>query len=403
MFHAIAVSEVLLCAGASSSVFYLTWRQLAGKAGLTLFSSDDDSDLTNLRSLYGYNEHAFVSTSEQKRIWRDADRKGAISYVERGSIWLVTGEPFANEEDLFKISRDFITFAREKRKIAVFVPSTERFAKSMTSLNMRIQKIGASPYFDLQNWNPRGNCAKHLRVGINRARRAGVVVEQVSKITDLFRSEVHELREGWLERRAAGIHFGWLFEVAPFENAASKKYFSARDEHGELVGLLAASPIPARDGWYLEDVLRSADAPSGTSDLLVFEALNTLKAEGAKLATLGTVPLSTIGDDDISTKGILLNRALEFTRRNLSTLYNFEGLRCFKSKFVPSWWESEYIIVSKGYLTAPRVGFAVVRTILDGSNFGLPWAMSSLRKVVFKGGSRKAPKSYSENSAITNI
>jgi phosphatidylglycerol lysyltransferase len=341
-----------------------------------------------------------VATSERKRVWQDVDCKAAISYVERGSIWLVTGEPLAGEEDLLAVSRDFVEYARSRRKVAVFLPSTERFARAITSLDVRIHKIGASPYFDLQNWNPRGNCAKHMRVGINRARRARIVVEQVSEITTGFRAEVQTLTKGWLERRAAGIQFGWLFEVAPFENVAAKKYYSARDEDGKLVGVLAASPIPARDGWYLEDVLRSADAPSGTSDLLVFEALTMLKLEGAKLATLGTVPLSTIGTDEISTKGVALNRVLGFTRRNLNTLYNFEGLRCFKSKFVPSWWESEYVVVSRAHFLAPRVGLAIIRSILDGSNFGLTWAVSSITRVILNGDSRRTSHTSQKQTTV---
>src|SRR5204862_6678943 len=130
---------------------------------------------------------------------------------------------------------------------------------------------------------------------------------------------------------------------------------------GKLGGLLAASPIPARDGWYLEDVLRSADAPDGTSEILVFETLRVLAAEGYSLATLGTVPLSDIGRDELTSNGYLFGHILGLTRKNLKPIYNIEGLRCFKSKFVPSWWESEYVVASKGYLCGPRSGIAILR------------------------------------------
>ena len=134
-----------------------------------------------------------------------------------------------------------------------------------------------------------------------------------------------------------------------------------------LVGLLAASPIPAREGWYLEDVLRSAGAPNGTSDLLVFETLKMLAEQGAKLATLGTVPLSEYGKNDISAgNNLLVEKALDFSRTHLKALYNFNGLACFKSKFVPCWWESEYVIVSKGHLIPPRVANAVFNVIIPG-------------------------------------
>jgi phosphatidylglycerol lysyltransferase len=134
-----------------------------------------------------------------------------------------------------------------------------------------------------------------------------------------------------------------------------------------LVGLLSASPIPARDGWYLEDVLRAPDAPKGTADLLVFETLQRLKADGATMATLGTAPLAREGLDDISTQDHpVIERALRLASKRLSAFYNFEGLRRFKSKFVASRWESEYALVQHGVLVPGRVAHALLRAIVPG-------------------------------------
>src|SRR5205807_7232803 len=144
-----------------------------------------------------------------------------------------------------------------------------------------------------------------------------------------------------------------------------KKYFAAR-VNGKLVGFLAASPIPARKAWYLEDVLREPDAPSGTATLLVMEALARLQEEGAALATLGTSPLATDGGDDVPTEHRMTRRILDIASRRLAGFYNFEGLRRFKAMFVPSWWESEYALAQRGVAMPPRVGQAVVRALVPG-------------------------------------
>ena len=380
MFHLLAVSEVLACASAGASTAYLTWRRAAHRRSPTVFSQLDTCDVAKLQSMYGYNEHTYVLDAEEVEVWSDESR-GAVCYVERGNVWLVTGEPLAAEGDLCEITKKFIDYARQNRKLVVILPTSERFARAVAGQNYRIHKIATSPYFDLQKWDPKGNPAKGLRLGLNRARRAGVSVERVIDITPAFQDEVDELSATWLSGRSAGVSFGWLFRLAPFQNADAKRYFAARDAEGQLVGLLAASPIPARDGWYLEDVLRRADAPTGTADLLVFEALRGLAAEGAKLATLGTVPLSEIGGDELSSKGYLLDPVLNFTRRNLKPIYNIEGLRCFKSKFVPSWWENEYVVVSKGYLQAPRTGLAILRVIFGDSLPRIPWLFTRRKRV----------------------
>ncbi|HCX31048.1 MAG TPA: hypothetical protein DHU55_14960 [Blastocatellia bacterium] len=117
--------------------------------------------------------------------------------------------------------------------------------------------------------------------------------------------------------------------------------------------------IPVRDLWW--------DAPQGTADLLVFEALQRLKGYGAAMATLGTAPLAKDGVDRISTHDHpVIERALRLASRRLSTFYNFQGLRRFKSKFAASWWESEYALVQHGVLVPSRVAQALLRAIVPG-------------------------------------
>jgi len=59
-------------------------------------------------------------------------------------------------------------------------------------------------------------------------------------------------------------------------------------------------------------------------------------------------------------------RALDMASRRLGGLYNFEGLRRFKGKFVPSWWESEYALGQRGVAIPTRVGHAIVRALVPG-------------------------------------
>ena len=365
MLHLAVIFEIV--AGAGTSALYLCRQRAKARISLSILPREDSRDVLRLQSQFGYNEHSFVSVSVQPEVWTDELNNGAVSYNESGRVWVVAGEPLGSQEDLPEITRRFLEYARVKKRIVAFVPSTEKFARSVTSNNVRIVKVGASPYFDLQNWDPRGNSAKKLRLGINHGRKAGINVEEIQDITGQFRREADELVKCWAASRLARVNFGWLFELVPFQNAKDRKYFAARNPEGKLVGLLSASPIPAREGWYLEDVLRCRYAPDGTSDLLVFEALKALAAQGAKLATLGTVPLSEKGANDVSTAhNFLVKRALKLSRRHLNSMYNFEGLGTFKSKFVPTWWESEYAIVSKGRMIPPRVANAVFNIIVPG-------------------------------------
>ncbi len=327
---------------------------------------DPTGELLRLQTLYGYNPHSLVSIAPGAMLWSTPEIDGAIIYGEFGRVWLAAGDPLAPLEDTAELARQFAVFAKQKNRMVAFVPTSSEFAHAVAPRDFVAVKCGASPYFDLQNWNPRGDCAKKMRAGLNQARRAGVEVEMISESVDAaLKKETAQLCLRWLDTHRAATTFGWLVALDPFLHSEHKKYFAARVD-GKLVGFLAASPIPRRKAWYLEDVLREPDAPNGTSTLLVFEALAKLKAEGATLATLGTTPLTTEGSDDLHGGHPMVLRTLDMASRHLGGFYNFEGLHRFKARFVPSWWESEYILSQRGVTIPPRVGHAIVRALVPG-------------------------------------
>jgi len=344
---------------------------------------DPTGELLRLQTLHGYNAHSLVSIAPGALLWFTPEIDGAIVYAEFGHVWLAAGDPLAASEVQVELARRFAAYARRRNRVVAFAPATAAFARMASDQEFKAVKAGAAPYFDLKKWNPRGDSAKKLRAAVNQARRAGVEVEALGdKIDESLRQETAQLCLRWLGHRRAAIAFGWLVDLDPFRHAEYKKYFAAR-VNGKLTGFLAASPIPARKGWYLEDVLSGPDAPPGTATLLVFEALQELKRQGAELATLGTSPLATDGQNDIPTEHPVAARALEVASKRLSAFYNFEGLRRFKGKFVPSWWESEYVLAQRGLAVPPRVANAILHAMLPG---GLPQLLTrqALRLILAK-------------------
>ena len=330
-----------------------------------LILPDPTVDLLKLHQLCGYNAHALVGISPGIRSWTSTEAEGAVAYNEFGKVWLVPGDPLASTENLAQVTKGFLRAARAKGRVVGFMPATEQFAKESSRLGLRAVRVGAAPYFDLATWAPRGDRAKKARAGVNQARRAGLRVVEVPEVDERLVRETACLCKSWLTTRRSAIKFSWLFSIDLFQHNERKKYFTARDPSGKLVGFLAASPIPARDGWYLEDVLRAKDAPNGTTDLLVVEVLELLRRDGAKLATLGTAPMAMEGrvDPDVHVSSVL-SKATRLIATCFSAFYNFGGVRRFKTKFAPSWWESEYVLISREPTAAPRVLRAFVQAIV---------------------------------------
>jgi pimeloyl-ACP methyl ester carboxylesterase len=359
----------LAIAGSGAAARYV---RLRSRARLTHFS-DREPITTRLLAAqleHGYNAHSLVSIAPGAKVWHCPQVDGAIVYNEFGKVWLVPGDPLADPNDIGELTRRFLDAAREEKRFVAFMPTTERFAKQASAVGLRAVKVGAAPYFDLTTWGPRGDRAKKARAGVNQARRAGVHVTQVDRIDETLKEEIAGLCESWLKSRRCAMKLGWLFALDPFQHAERKKFFTARDAAGNLIGFLAASPIPARDGWYLEDVLRLPSAPVGTADLLVVEALNYLKASGAKLATLGTSPLAREGQVASAVRNNeLVASLIRMAAGCFAIIYNFEGLRRFKMKFAPSWWESEYVLYPTGFTAPPHIIRAFIQAIApDGAS-----------------------------------
>ena len=330
-----------------------------------LILPDPTVDLFRFYQLHGYNAHALVGIATGTRVWICTEAEGAVAYNEFGKVWLVPGDPLASVENLAKVVDRFLQKAHAEGCVVGFLPATEQFAKQSSEIGLRAIKIGSAPYFDLATWAPRGDRAKKARAGVNQARRAGVQVSEVTKVDESLIRETACLCKSWLTTRRSAIRFEWLFTVDLFQHKDKKRYFTARDANGRLVGFLAATPIPARDGWYLEDVLRSKRAPNGTTDLLVVEVLDSLKQSGAKVATLGTALMAADGvaDPDIHVSAVLSTVAWLIARCS-SIFYNFDGVRRFKAKFAPSWWESEYVLISPNATAPPRVLSACIHAIV---------------------------------------
>ena len=106
------------------------------------------------------------------------------------------------------------------------------------------------------------------------------------------------------------------------------------------MGLVTCSPIYARNGWFIEDILRQPQAPYGTTELLITTALESLREEGFDVATLGLAPFVDLETD---TEHPGRTRLLHIILIVLRPFYNFRGVVHFRRKFAPTWWETVYL------------------------------------------------------------
>jgi len=302
--------------------------------------------LTLLRD-YGFNRTSFQVLEVGFRYWFCAE--GCVAYADTGKAWVAAGAPIASDAALASVTEAFVAAARAQGRRVCFFATETRLLSASPELGT-IQ-VGEQPVWDPAGWPEIVQSSRSLREQIRRARAKGVKVrklaaEDVANRASPERKAMETLISRWLSTRSMAP-MGFLVDLQPFDFPEERRYFAA-ERGGAIVAFLSAIPVYARGGWFIEDLVRQPDAPNGTGEMLIDQAMRLFAAEGSHDVTLGLAPLS--GD---------VNRWLAAARAVSRALYDFRGVRAFKAKLKPDRWEPTY-------LAYPRDGSPVlaVRDVL---------------------------------------
>jgi len=306
---------------------------------------------------YGWNSTAFQTLEPGYSYFFHGD-DSCVAYVATRRAWVVAGAPIAAPDAIAEVTRAFVAAARAAGKRCCFVATEDRLREASAGA-LRSVRIGEQPVWIPRNWPDTLRAHKSLREQLRRARAKGVRIREVTPAeleAGPVRDAIRAVADRWLATRdMAPMDF--LLRVDPFTFPAHRRCFVAELD-GRVVGFAAAIPVPARQGWFLEDLVREPDAPNGTAESLVDAVLQWAAREGCEWLTLGTSPLA--GE---------MRGVLRLARRGSGFLYDFEGLHAFKAKLRPDHWspihvsypETQGMLVSLADVLAAFAGGGLLR------------------------------------------
>lgn len=320
---------------------------------------------------HGSNPISFQLLETRFRYWFNDDRSAMIAYYVVGSTWVAAGDPVCAEQSRSAAVEGFLQASRRARKRVCFFGISEQLI-GVLSHHAEVAKIGEQPWWDPSRWDGRTANRRTVRSQVRRAQRRDVSIRRVEAAAmadpnSPSRQAALAVLRSWLSSRRMA-NMGFIVGLEPFSYPHERFYLLAERvrplEGGAAtaVGFLAAVPVHARNGWLIEDLLRSTSAPNGTTELLIDGCMRALGRRGATYATLGLVPLRRIDDGEHAPRG-WLSRTLGLARRFLQPLYSFTGQEAFKVKFRPDGWESVYLAA------VPRIDplsvLAILRAFTD--------------------------------------
>jgi hypothetical protein len=223
--------------------------------------------------------------------------------------------------------------------------------------------VGEQPSARASEWEDATRRTRSLKEQLRRARAKQLVAKPVSSAElcpgTALREGVDALLRRWVaSRRIEPMSF--VVSPDPFTLPEWHRYVVAFRNDG-VVGFLSAIPAYT-DGWLVEHIVCARNAPNGTAESMLHALHTSLVADGQPEArvSLGLAPLAG-------------NEAWQMAARSLARpLFDFEGLRRFKTRLRPKTWTSVWLVSAPGRRTA--VALVDVLTAFAGGSlvrFGL--------------------------------
>ncbi len=283
-------------------------------------------DLLDALREHGRDAVSFQAVEPGIETWVDPREEGIVAYCNIGSAWIAVGSPLASASRRAAVAERFVRAARDAGKRAVFFGCDEAF-----STNAIV--VGEQPWWRVRDWPSVLKENRRLREQLRRARAKSVRVRKVDaselNLGSNLRREVDALAASWLDNRPMQP-MKFVVTLAMFEHAHLHRYYEARRD-GELIAFASIIPIFARSSFFLEDLVRDSASPNGTTELLFDCAMRDLPDDAE--ITWGLAPLTEAAP--------LAMRWLGALARGL---YDFRGLRAFKSRLHPHRWQRVWMI-----------------------------------------------------------
>jgi lysylphosphatidylglycerol synthetase-like protein (DUF2156 family) len=230
------------------------------------------------------------------------------------------------------------------------------------ALGLRTLKIGEDAWIDLAQFTLKGKPIADVRHAIAKIER-----------DQLRFAFLEQQPAAWAQLQqiaSAAARGDWELQFSigrlPEQPDPAARYALALAPDGSTVlAFCAWLPIPGVRGWALDVMQRHPDAPNGTMEYVIAQALLQFQRDGAAWASLGVAPLADAAKAlETSDARSLLQRGVRFLYEHprINELYRYKSLFFFKRKFAPQW--RSVALVYGSQLSLPRILYAVLKVHL---------------------------------------
>jgi phosphatidylglycerol lysyltransferase len=302
-------------------------------------------------------QYAALGPDPWQVVWND-DRNGFIAFLEGRRCLVAWRSPVASLGDQAALLARLVDYAATIRKALFAIEVNESTRSAGLELGMTSIWTGYESFLDLATWSTAGGRRQKVRWARSHAQKIGVHWREALPVTnDVERHGLLRVEELWREERSERRTDSFL-RTDLMELAEFRRYFVAEGPTG-ILAFVACTPVN-KEAWYLQDIVRSPDAPRGALEGAMALALDTFRDEGFAYASNGPLPFwrPNDGSDESHQLGAIGNYVMKFFDRQ----YRFHGINQFRSKFESDWTSGLYVLRSRRVVT-PGVARSLTKVL----------------------------------------
>lgn len=309
---------------------------------------------------YGYDSLSYFALHAKKKYFFSSTGNSFLSYVIRGKVALVSGDPIGPDYDIPILLKEFTYFVKGARMTTCFVGLREKSLPFLKVLHHKVLHVGDEAVISLQTYN------KQLLK--KRVRRAEKHIASLGITSKIFKRQA--LPDNYLEQITA-ISKEWLLEKGGKERGFSMTLGRLPDrsdvdcevvialKDDKVLGYLIFVPAYASQSLSLDASRKKRETPNGLTEFLLLQAFDHYRVHGIKQISLN---FATFYKHIQPKHNAPHKKFKSLIYAGLSFIYKTKKLYDFNEKFMPEW-QSRYITFEKKR-SIPHYLFAVARTEL---------------------------------------
>ncbi|WP_293676262.1 phosphatidylglycerol lysyltransferase domain-containing protein [uncultured Phenylobacterium sp.] len=312
------------------------WR-LLGSAATPPIVGEADPDYERVRAILAKAEVSRPTSNlallGDKRFLFSASGESFLMFGVRGRSWIALGATVGRRDERLDLLWRFRELADAHAARPGFYNLEAEDLPDVVELGFAIQKMGEGAVAPLESFTIEGTKRGNLRRAWRKAGEEGATFEIVQP-DDLgpIMPELKRISDAWLETHAGGEKG---FSLGGFSERYVGEFPVALVRwEGRIIAFATLWTVASRSAFSIDLMRFVPEGPPRIMDYLFVELINWGRAEGYAAFDFGMAPLSGLDDRPLAPTLSRVGRLI-FDRGE--EIYNFQGVRHYKSKYDPIW------------------------------------------------------------------